>query len=328
MPAAARRVLESLGEAELLESAAHEQVFVRRSRWGGPEPVELDSLADLDGPGWRLDRAAFERDLRGAVTRRGLALHAPANVSVIAANEGWEIRVENCQTLHASFLIDATGRSSRIATSLGAHRDTTDRLSCAWQLAPLSSERGGVTYVEACEHGWWYSAPLPTGQRVLAFHGDADLDLIPVLARQGVTGFAAGFPQLTGEIADADWTAASPVRLCAAHGARLDRFCGAGWLAAGDAATAFDPLSSQGLFHALYTGMRSGETALAVFAGDSAAPAGFAEELESVWHAYCEHCRFFYGAERRWADSQFWARRQLPRLDGLLAPIRDSCIEF
>ena len=33
----------------------------------------------------------------------------------------------------------------------------------------------GLTVVEAVEDGWWYTAPLPDGRRVLAFFTDADL---------------------------------------------------------------------------------------------------------------------------------------------------------
>lgn len=310
LPAAARRVLETLGAAAVLDSPAHAQVFVRRSRWGSSKVQELDSMADLDGPSWRLDRSAFERDLRLAVAQRGITLHAPARVSVGAVGDGWEMQTADRPPIHARFLIDATGRSSRIAASLGARRSTTDRLACVWQLAPMASEQGGVTYVEACEEGWWYSTPLPTGMRVLAFHSDADLDPIPDLARNGVVSFAARFPHLLGEIADADWASASPVRLCAAHGARLDRFGGANWLAIGDAATAFDPLSSQGLFHALYSGMRGGQTALSALAGEAAAISQYSEELENVWQAYRGHCHYFYGVERRWPEAPFWSRRQ------------------
>jgi|KBSSwiStaDraftv2_1062776.scaffolds.fasta_scaffold479824_2 hypothetical protein len=48
-------------------------------------------------------------------------------------------------------------------------------------------------------------------------------------------------------------------RVVTAHSSRLDRVSGDGWLAVDDAAMAFDPLSSQGLTHALASGIRAGE---------------------------------------------------------------------
>jgi hypothetical protein len=50
----------------------------------------------------------------------------------------------------------------------------------------------GLTYVEADPEGWWYTALLPEGRRVLAFHTDADLPAatevytaVTLLARAG-----------------------------------------------------------------------------------------------------------------------------------------------
>src|SRR5438445_13201257 len=45
----------------------------------------------------------------------------------------------------------------------------------------------------------------------------------------------------------------------AAHSALLQPFAGPAWFAVGDAACSFDPLSSQGLLNALYTGLAAAE---------------------------------------------------------------------
>ena len=71
----------------------------------------------------------------------------------------------------------------------------------------------------------------------------------------------------------------------------------------------FDPLSSQGLFHALYTGRRAADAARRALAGEADALAAYADELEPVWGAYRFHRAAFYGAERRWPDAPFWRRR-------------------
>jgi hypothetical protein len=53
-----------------------------------------------------------------------------------------------------------------------------------------------------------------------------------------------------------------------ARSSRLERFHGEGWLAAGDAAIAFDPLSSQGILSALYSGLKSGQAVVGCLGGD------------------------------------------------------------
>jgi flavin-dependent dehydrogenase len=74
----------------------------------------------------------------------------------------------------------------------------------------------------------------------------------------------------------------------------------------------FDPLSSQGLFHALYTGLAAGPAALAMLRGDPRAGAEYSAALDPVWHAYAAHRDLYYGMERRWPDAPFWRRRLQP----------------
>jgi flavin-dependent dehydrogenase len=84
---------------------------------------------------------------------------------------------------------------------------------------------------------------------------------------------------------------------------------GADWLAVGDAAMAFDPLSSQGLFHALYTGLTSAEAVARAVDPEAGASAEAVPSLEAVWSAYRETARHIYGSELRWADRPFWRNR-------------------
>lgn len=60
----------------------------------------------------------------------------------------------------------------------------------------------------------------------------------------------------------------------------LDRMRGDHWIAVGDAALAFDPLSSKGISNALYIGLCGARADLAVEAGDLNACAGFQRHVE------------------------------------------------
>ncbi len=90
-----------------------------------------------------------------------------------------------------------------------------------------------------------------------------------------------------------------------ACGARLDTLAGPGWVAAGDAALSFDPLSSQGIFTVLYTGMKAGDTVLAALSGEPRAVETYAARLESIRSAYLRQHRSFSRVERRWTDEPF-----------------------
>src|SRR5206468_10451564 len=132
-------------------------------------------------------------------------------------------------------------------------------LVCGWlERSCGAGERGGgraaITQSEA--EGWWYAAPLPGGRDLLAFYTDADL---PAAAD------AASVPRLLERAARLPGLPAvrpSPddrSGYCAAHGVCLQPAAGRDWIAAGDAAVAFDPLSAQGTFNALFTGLAAAE---------------------------------------------------------------------
>ena len=303
-------MLVKLGLWERFEADGHPHCYARRSVWGAPEPVELDGLIDPDGFGWRLDRRRFERSLRLSAQEKGAILLAPARPATVERDAGgWRISLDDGREVETRLLIDAAGRSSRLLRRFGARRRAADRLICAWTHAPLRREAAEITYTESEPDGWWYSAPLPGGRRILAFHTDADLPAAQMLRDDRLVRRALARPALSRELGDCDLSAAAPARLCAAHGARLGTVAGDGWFAAGDAATAFDPLSSQGLFNALYTGMAAAEAAGKALAGEEAAAAGYAGRLDEIWAAYERRLALFYGAERRWPGSPFWARR-------------------
>ena len=89
--------------------------------------------------------------------------------------------------------------------------------------------------------------------------------------------------------------------------AELDRAGGERWLAVGDAALAFDPLSSKGIASALYTGVRAAGVILASEQSDADAVDGYARHLREIHRVYRGQCWGFYAMERRWALSGFLA---------------------
>ena len=97
-------------------------------------------------------------------------------------------------------------------------------------------------------------------------------------------------------------------RIAPANTSRLNAVAGPGWLAVGDAAVSFDPLSSQGIMSALEAAFAAAE---AIAAGGDAPLARYAATVTGRYRNYLVERAQYYGAERRWPDSQFWQRRQL-----------------
>lgn len=213
-------------------------------------------------------------------------------------------------------LIDASGRAAWLARHLGARRLVDDRLVCGWTRLAEPNGSPGLTHVIAEPDGWWYSAPLPNQQRVLAFHTDSDLDAAhdagdraSLLARaHRVPGIAELLPP-DAEAPHDDPSLDEPFALVAANGGTLAPFVGPGWAATGDAALAFDPLSSQGLLNSLFTGLAAAEATSRALQSQPSALLEYAETLTGIRRAYLEHLIRWYAEERRWSSRPFWTRR-------------------
>jgi 2-polyprenyl-6-methoxyphenol hydroxylase-like FAD-dependent oxidoreductase len=90
---------------------------------------------------------------------------------------------------------------------------------------------------------------------------------------------------------------------------RLTTFGGPGWLAAGDAAMTFDPLSSQGILMAMISGMEAGAAAVSAISGDTTGGGQYCRRQTARLEAYLAQRAQYYAAEQRWRDRIFWRRR-------------------
>lgn len=323
LPGAATPLLRRLGLIERFEADGHRPSLGKASVWGSNVLVRRDAFTDPMGPGWCLDRLRFDTMLRAAACDRGARLIAPASLTGLTRRAdgaaGWHALLRSADediVLDARFVVLAHGRGTPpTAFDPPLAVRASDGLVCRFVKtppSPTSTTLTGFSLIEAVAEGWWYQATLPDGHRVLAFHTDADLPS----ARRAC--HPEGFTALLAATHGLDITPSPPVATIARASARsqvLDRPCGADWCAVGDAACAFDPLSSQGLFHALYTGVRGAEATIHAMQNDTQALPAYGRQLAQIVAAYSANLGRFYGVETRFGDSPFWTRRRhAPRL--------------
>jgi flavin-dependent dehydrogenase len=209
------------------------------------------------------------------------------------------------RTIRARFVIDASGRQASFASKCGARPQVDDRLIGVCGLLPASGIDAS-TLVEAQPDGWWYSSLVPGSRVIVAWMSDADLVREQRLCDP--TRWLARLDRSEHTRARVSGGLLESLRVWPAHSQRLDRVHGDGWVAAGDAATTYDPLSSLGILKALRAGKVASFVALdALEERDSA---GRYEKLVAAEYAnYCETKRRFYSQEQRWPKSPFWQRR-------------------
>ena len=91
-----------------------------------------------------------------------------------------------------------------------------------------------------------------------------------------------------------------------ANSEKMARSGGRGWIAAGDASMAFDPLSSMGIEHALVTGTRAASAIHAQFLGDPASVERYHCTSDEEFGKYLEARARFYKRGQRSSKSTFW----------------------
>jgi 2-polyprenyl-6-methoxyphenol hydroxylase-like FAD-dependent oxidoreductase len=324
LPPGARSVLAALGLWETFVADGHQATYGSRAAWGGPEPFENDFFLHPEQRGWLLDRPRFDARLAAAARDAGCLVFPDAHfVECEAAGHsrsGWRIHASLPGApdleLTARFVVDATGRSALVAERQGAARIADDRLVAITGLfhdaAGVFAEDGSPL-VETCDAGWWYSAALPGRRGVATFFTDADLAReLRVREPAGWDALLARSPHTRRRLAAAQ--ADGLVHLRPADSVILDRLAGAnaaaGWLAVGDAASTFDPLSSHGIVKAMRQATFAAYAILDHLRGVPIALEKYAALLRHEFAEFLTAKREFYREETRWAASPFWRRRQ------------------
>lgn len=291
-----RPLLRYLDATSIIENDGHLTNYGTAASWGTDATVSRDFLFVAAGEGRHLDRARFDRSLAHLVRERGGTLMTGCTYE--SAN------------VDARFVIDASGRHATFARARGARVIAHDALMGIVAIVRSKHGYDGGTLVEAARDGWWYSARLPEDRAVVAFMTDADI------VREQRLHDAAGFLSLL------DTSHATRARIgeveiihgpttCPAQSQILDKPHGDGWIAAGEAAVAFDPLSSMGIGYAITSGIEAARVAASCLNGGDGAP-GYAADVAAHFQSYLARKREYYGVEQRWSERPFWARRQAP----------------
>jgi flavin-dependent dehydrogenase len=342
LPPNARSLLRDLGVLERTLADGHRASPGTNAFWGDATAHANDFLFQLHGHGLQLDRTRFDAMLRDAAAQAGAEVLPDARVRILAPGDATRphrlaLRPVDAQThaeaesIDADWLIDATGRSASLARTLGARKVAHDGQIAFHQRlrSARDDDRDGRTWVEAVENGWWYSVLLPSRERLIAFLTDADLcDHRPLLDADGLWRALADAPHLHALCTAHGYSPASQTRGADASGCHLDHAAGERWLAVGDAALAFDPLSSKGISNAMYTGLRGAEVILQADQDDTTAMKGYAEHLHGIHRIHRGQLRAIHAMEGRWPRAPYWTRRRDSRdTDALRRALRSDSID-
>jgi flavin-dependent dehydrogenase len=306
LPPEIRVSLTKLGIWEQFLETDRLESYGIRSAWETPVARHRDFLFNPYGCGWHVDRARFDAMLACAAARAGAELLTSARITGVSRSVDGRWLLEIVQgrarrRLCGGMLVEATGRKASIARKLGCRGRVVDRLIGAVALLPRR-ETTQWTLIEAVENGWWYSAPIPGDRMIFAYMTDSDL-----WRKSGWLNLLKSAP-LTWERADVI-EMPSPKRIVSAASVLREPVHGPNWIAAGDAALAYDPLSGLGVHKAIESGLQSSAAIARQLEGDSEAMMEYGNWTVESFRSYLSVRQRFYGSVERWPGSLFWQRR-------------------
>jgi len=330
IPPNSRDLFKRLGLWQAFDAEDHEICLGSCSSWGADALGYNDFLFNLRGHGWHLDRLRFDRFMATEAQARGVFIHRSTHFRALQpgnARRPIQVQFNGSDHIACRFVVDATGRMAKVARCLGAGRKVEDTLVCVGKYfdAGPNGALGHLTRLEAVKYGWWYTAKLP-GDRIIVVMA-SDLNLIrsmglqnPLKWQQALSETRHLAPVLINhhqsQQALQTWVAPSVI---------LNPPAGAGWLAVGDAASAFDPISSQGIYKALADGLVAADSIVSWLQGNSQVLAEYRQYILERHIEYLRQRDYLYSLEQRWPDAPFWQKRQLMMPVSLVSQETEHC---
>ena len=306
-------ILRQLGIAEAFQAQNHEPCFGSCSYWGSEKRGYNDSILSPFGHGWHLDRSKFNQFLVNEAVERGAKVLSGHSYQSSAKTEhGYQLSLKNelgeINSIDADFVVDASGVRSVFATDQGSKKQHETPLVC---LALRFKNKGlrevsKLTHLESVENGWWYAARIPNEQLLVTLYTNAE-----TVKKLGLNDLKNWIQLLQQSPNTHQWIAQmEPIdqKLLGfpAQSFCLDHVVGENWMAIGDAASAYDPITSQGIIKSITQGMRAAEIIAHCKNGAKEALPYFEKEVFHQYEQYKEARQHFYNLEQRWPQSEFW----------------------
>ncbi len=310
LPAIAKTLLEHLGIRAAFEKENHLSVYSTVSAWGEAAAHENHSIFSTSGAGWHLDRRSFDAFLTCQAKLNGATIFLNSRLQTFEKSDGgWLVKLSDNAEKRTRFIVDATGRRAVFARKNGAAIETGDRLVSFSRFFTMGETRAPETLIESFPEGWWYTARAGA-RRVVTCLTDADIGVkLNLSAKENWFDLFYETREIRKSVGCGDATDEENLTR-PANSARLVPVCDADWLAVGDAASAFDPLSSQGITKALRSAVfASYAIADLLVKRDQTAVSRYRKFIETEYCVYQKLYKKYYSNEQRWRDSLFWQRR-------------------
>jgi flavin-dependent dehydrogenase len=316
IPPNARPILLKLGIARLLEKVQHETCLGNLVIWGDDVPRIRYYLSEPSGNGWHINRSFFEDQLHKLAIEKGTKWLGGWSLSYVKKKNGHFIinaqdKKGRQREIESQFVVDASGRASILARKLGVGRIRLDRLTAYCALVEQYTDPFGRTsFIETVTDGWWYAAPLANEKIVLNFMTDVDLHSVTVSTLQDwMFEKLQQTKHLKKKLIIDDARYLKNLKIKPVNTSCLEQITGEGWLAVGDSACMYDPVSSFGLTSALGGSLYAAQAIKHHLDGNLVALDTYCSVQQNSFNRCMLMLMHHYKSEQRWCKSLFWQRR-------------------
>lgn len=316
LPPNSKPLLKQLGILDLLDSKHHIPYYGNKSIWGTNVLHQKEFIENKHGHGFLLDRLYFENQLRELVKNNQTPFYNGHQIkNVQKKGDKFEVSIQNNSNklkLLAEYVVDATGRKASICRHLGIKKKELDTQITFSFWHELAHKIPREICIEAVENGWWYLAPTADTKINCMFFTLKEL----TPKKDRIVSFLKNELNKTKKIQKIIQPKEEELfenKRMPSGTSYLEQPYGENWLAVGDAAFSYDPISSYGITSALASGYYGGHAIASKIFNEEDAFLSYHYVLENRVKSYLQKLTHQYSMEKRWSNSYYWNNRLLKK---------------
>lgn len=290
--------------------------YASKAYWGSDKVSTINSVFTTEEGTYQLDREKFDFKLIETAAERGATIYPRTKCLEYEQlmDKSWKVELSHLTkgkfNIRAKYLVDASGRSANVCRKVGSFSKKYDALiGVGLFLKREASSKKFEQILESVELGWWYAACLPDDRVVITFFSDADiisehkihqLNHWKALIQQTkqIKELLKGCQALSDKL----WVRHAQTQV--SDTSSLDRF-----IAIGDAAVSFDPISSMGIGFSISSAIFAAKHITKALKEGISTLDIYQNDLVQNFNQYQQIKSKYYKEEKRWASSKFWKRR-------------------
>lgn len=314
IPPESRQVFAKMGILENFLAENHDPCYGSISYWGDHRRGYNDSIMSPFGHGWHLDRTRFNRFLAEEASEAGAEVLTQTKYldSEKLENGRFLLTIEHeetMKTIEAQIVVDASGVKAIFAQQMGSKKIHSQPLICL--ASRFRSTNGQVsqmqlTHLEAVEYGWWYTAKLPDNSMLVTLYSTKKIIQSEKLnSPDNWLAHLKNTPHTFNLLKSMEMID-NPLKGFPAPSYCLDKIADENWLAIGDAASAYDPITSRGIIKSLLNAEVSANVIAKKLNNSVLDCMEVHHQINQSYERYEEERRYYYAMEKRWEQSEFW----------------------